>query len=71
MQYIKSKLATQTNILIRLTASTWVASLQVLRLLYTTVVHPAITTGCPAWLARPDKLFILEGVRKELQKAEN
>jgi hypothetical protein len=51
LQHIKSKLATQTNVLKRLTASTWGASLQVLRLLYTTVVGPAIEIGYPAWWA--------------------
>jgi hypothetical protein len=49
MKHIKSKLATQTNVLTRLTASTWGASLRVLRLLYTAIVRWAITTGCPAW----------------------
>ncbi len=49
LQHIKSKLATQTNVLTRLTASTWGASLRVLRLLYTAVIRLAITTGCPAW----------------------
>jgi hypothetical protein len=49
LQHIKSKLATLTNILTRLTASTWGASLRVSRLLYTAIVHPAIATGCPAW----------------------
>jgi hypothetical protein len=49
LQHIKSKLTTQTNVLKRLTASTWGASLRVLRLLYTAVVRPAITTCCPAW----------------------
>jgi hypothetical protein len=53
LQHIKSKLATQTNVLTRLTASTRGASLRVLRLLYTAVVCPAITTGCPAWWAPP------------------
>jgi hypothetical protein len=48
LKHIDSKLATQTNILKRLTASTWGANLQVSRLLHTAVVHPAITTGCPA-----------------------
>jgi hypothetical protein len=48
LQYIKSKLATQTNVLTRLTALTWGTSLHVLRLLYTAVVRPAITTSCPA-----------------------
>jgi hypothetical protein len=49
LQNIKSKLATQTNILKWCTASTLGASLRVSRLLYTAVVHPAITTDCPAW----------------------
>jgi hypothetical protein len=46
--HLKSKLDTQTNVLSQLTASTWSASLRVLRLLYSAVVYPAITTGCPA-----------------------
>jgi hypothetical protein len=49
LQHIKSKLATQTNVLSRLTASKWGASLPVSRLLYTAVVRPAITPCCPAW----------------------
>ncbi len=48
LQHIKSKLATQTNVTTRLTASTWGASRRVSRLLDTAVVCPAITTGCPA-----------------------
>jgi hypothetical protein len=48
LQYIKSKLATQTNILTRLKASTLGTSLRVLRLLYTAVIRLAIPTGCPA-----------------------
>ncbi len=51
LQHIKTQLATLTNVLKRLTASTWGASLRVSRLLYTAVVRPAITTGCPAWWA--------------------
>jgi hypothetical protein len=53
LQHIQSNLATQTNVLSGLTASTWGAYLQVSRLLYTTVVRPVITTGCPTWWARP------------------
>ncbi len=71
LQYIKSKLATQTNDLTMLMASTWGTSLRVSRLLYSTVVCPAITTGCPAWWAPPDTLFFRKGVGEELQKAEN
>ncbi len=41
------------------------------RLLYTAVVRPAITTGCPAWWAPPDTPFFRKGVGEELQKAEN
>jgi hypothetical protein len=37
IKHIKSKLATETNVLTRLTASTWGTSLWVLRLLYTAV----------------------------------
>jgi hypothetical protein len=46
--HIKSKLTTQTNVLSRLMALRWDASLQILRLLYTAVVCPAITTSYPA-----------------------
>jgi hypothetical protein len=60
-----------TNVLTRLTASTWRASLRVPRLLYTAVVCPAITTCGPAWWAPPDVPLFLKGVREELQKAEN
>jgi hypothetical protein len=44
LQHIKSKLATQTNVLTMLTASLWGAPLQVLRLLYSAVIRLAITT---------------------------
>jgi hypothetical protein len=71
LQHIKSKLATQTNVLTRLTASTGGASLGVSGLLYTAVICPAITTGCPAWWAPPDTPFFRKGVGEELQKAEN
>jgi hypothetical protein len=53
LHHIMSKLATQTNVLSRLTASTWGASQRVLRLLHAAVVRPAITTGCLAWWAPP------------------
>jgi hypothetical protein len=49
LQHIKFKLATQTNVFSRLTASTLGISLPVSRLLDTTVVHPANTTNYPAW----------------------
>jgi hypothetical protein len=71
LHHIKSKLATQTNILSRLTASTWGASLRVSRLLYTAVVRPAITTGCPAWWAPPSTPFFRKGMGEELLKIEN
>ncbi len=71
LQHIKSKLAIQTNDLTRLTASAWGASLRVSKLLYTIVVCLAVTTGCPAWWAPPDMILYPQGVRKELQKAEN
>jgi hypothetical protein len=71
LQPIKSKLATQTNVLSRLTASTWGASLRVSRLLYTAVVRPAITTGCPAWWALQSTPFFRKGMGEELQKIEN
>jgi hypothetical protein len=70
LHHIKSMLATQTNVLSRLTASTWSASLWVLRLLYTTVIRPAITTSCPAWWAPPSMPFYRKGVGKELQRVE-
>ncbi len=70
LQQIRSKLATQTNVLKRLMALTWGASLRVMRLLYT-AVYPAITSGCPAWWAPLDTLFFLTAVGEELQKAEN
>jgi hypothetical protein len=69
--HLKSKLATQTNVLSRLTALTWGAFLRVLRLLYTAVVRPAITTGCPAWWAPPSTPFFRKGVGEELQKIKN
>jgi hypothetical protein len=66
LQHIKSKLTTQTNVLKRLMASTWGASLRASRLLYTAVVCPAITTGCPAWWAPPDTPFHRKGMGDEL-----
>jgi hypothetical protein len=60
LQHIKSKLATQTNVFSMLTASTWGASIQVLRLLYTAVVRPAIPTSCPAWWAPPFYAILLK-----------
>jgi hypothetical protein len=71
LQHIKSKLATQTNVLTRLTASLWGASIRVLRLLYTAVVRPAITTGCPAWLAPPSMPLYQKRLGEELQRVEN
>ncbi len=71
LQHIKSKLATQTNVLTRLTASTWNTSLRVLRLLYTVIVRPAITTGCPTWWAPLSTIFFRKGVGEELHEAEN
>jgi hypothetical protein len=71
LHHIKSKLATKTNVLSRLTASTWGASLQVLRLLYTAVVRPAMTTGCPAWWAPPSTPFFQSGLGEELRRVEN
>jgi hypothetical protein len=53
-QHTKSKLTTQTNVLKWLTALTWGASLRALRLLYSAVILPAITTGCLALWAPPD-----------------
>ncbi len=61
LQHIKSKLATQTNVLSRLTASTWGAFLRVSRLLYTAVMRPAITTGCSAWWALTSTLYFERG----------
>jgi hypothetical protein len=61
LQHIKSKLATQTSVLSRLTASTWGTSLRVSRLLYTALVRPVITTGCPAGRAPPLCHFINRG----------
>jgi hypothetical protein len=45
IKHITLKLTTQTNILTRLTASTWGTFPWVSRRLYTTVVCPALTTG--------------------------
>jgi hypothetical protein len=66
-----SKLATQTNGLSKLTASTWGASLRVVRLLYTTVVRPAITTGCPAWWAPPSTPFFRKVLGDKLKGFKN
>jgi hypothetical protein len=67
---LKSKLATQTNVLSRLTASTWGASLRVSRLLYTAVVRPAITTGCHAWWAPLLRHFSKTGWGKSSKKSK-
>jgi hypothetical protein len=71
LHHIKSKLATQTNILSRLTASTWGTSLQVSWLLYTAVIRPVTTTGCPALRAPSSTTFFHKGVWDELQRVEN
>jgi hypothetical protein len=71
LQHIKSKLTTQTNVIKGLTASTWGACLRVSRLLYSAVVRPAITRGCPAWWAPPYTPFFRKGMGDELQKVEN
>jgi hypothetical protein len=71
LQHIKSKLTTHSNVLTRLTASTWGASLRVSRLLYTAVVRPAITTDCRAWLAPPSTPLYRKGLGEELQRVEN
>jgi hypothetical protein len=71
LQHIKSKLTIQTNVLSRLTASTWGTSLWISKLLYTAVVRPAITIGCPAWWAPPSTPFFRKGMGDELQKVEN
>jgi hypothetical protein len=47
--HIKSKLRTQTFALTRLTSSTWGAPFSSCRLLYTSIVRPAITYASPAW----------------------
>jgi hypothetical protein len=41
-----------------------------LRKLYTTVVHSAITTCCPALWAPPEIIFFRKGAKEELQKPE-
>jgi hypothetical protein len=61
-KHIKLKLATQTNVLTRLTASTWGSTLWVSRLLYTAIVRPAIATGCPAWWAPLERPFLRKGI---------
>jgi hypothetical protein len=49
-------------------ASTWGASLRVLRPLYTTVVCPAITTGCPTWWAPLTRCSFRERLEKSFRK---
>jgi hypothetical protein len=71
LQHIKFMLATRTNVLSSLTSSTWGTSLQVLRLLYTAVVRPAITTGCPVWWAPPSMPLFRNGLGDELQRVKN
>jgi hypothetical protein len=58
LKHIKSKLVTQTNILTRLTAPVRGVSSSALRLLYTAIIRPAITTGCLAWWAPPMTLLL-------------
>jgi ABC-type lipoprotein release transport system permease subunit len=65
LQHIKSKQATQANILTRLTVTTWGTSLQVLRLLYTAVVCSIMATCYPAWWATPEALFFRKGIGEE------
>jgi hypothetical protein len=71
LNLIKSKLTTLTNVLTRLTASSWGAYLQILRLLYIAIICPAIITGCPAWWAPAYTLFVYKWVGEELQKVDN
>jgi hypothetical protein len=71
LQHIMSKLATQTNVLTRLTASTWGATLRVLRLLFTPVVRPAITTGCLVWWVPTFTPFFKKELGEELQKVKD
>ncbi len=66
LQHIQSKLATQTNVLSRLTAPTWSVSVWVLRVPYIVVVRSAITTCCPAWLAPPSTPFFCKGLGDKL-----
>jgi hypothetical protein len=66
LQHIQSMLFTEANVLRRLTASTWGATLRVKRLLWATVIGLAISTGYPARWAPPSTSLIQKGVREEL-----
>ncbi len=71
LHHIKSNLATQIRVHSRLIASTWGASLQVFRLLYTAVVRPAIPIGCPLWWAPPSTPLFRSGLGDKLQRVNN
>ncbi len=55
----------------RLTVSAWGTFLWVLRLLYTAVIWPAISTSCPAWWAPSSTPLFKKGPGEDFQNAKN
>jgi hypothetical protein len=51
---VKAKTVTQMAALTRLTASTWGASFQKARTIYSAIVRPAISYGCSTWYSPPE-----------------
>lgn len=63
------KAASQAGALTRITASTWGASLGRARLIYSSIVRPAITYGASAWHEPSKGKAIRAGL--QAQKAQN
>ncbi len=69
--HITSKLRTQTFALTRLTFSTWGAPFSSCRLLYTSIVCPAITYASTAWYSPLGTPFAHKYVLKDLMPLQN
>ncbi len=69
--HIKSKLRTQTFALTRLTSSTWGAPFSSCRLLYTSIVRPAITYASTAWYSPLGTPYARKYVVKDLMPLQN
>ncbi|TVY59574.1 putative RNA-directed DNA polymerase from transposon X-element, partial [Lachnellula suecica] len=66
---VAAKAASQAGALTRITASTWGASLVRARLIYSSVIRPAITYGAPTWHEPSKGKAIRVGL--QAQKAQN
>ena len=54
LELVNTKTVTQMAALTRLTASTWGASFQKARMIYSAVVRPAILYRCSTWYSLPE-----------------